>query len=50
MKEKVQIGYIGLGRRGMGLLKHCFSQVRDVEIVGDYDKSKQENTVWMKCV
>jgi len=34
MKEKIRIGYIGLGRRGKGVLKGCFSKMDDVEIVG----------------
>ena len=32
MKDKIRIGYIGLGRRGYGVLKHCFSDMPDVEI------------------
>ncbi len=32
MKEKIKIGYIGLGRRGTGVLKKCFSQMKDVEV------------------
>lgn len=34
MKEKIKIGYIGLGRRGKNLLRNCFSEMNDVEIVG----------------
>jgi len=33
MKEKIRIGYIGLGRRGTGVLRDCFSQMEDVEVV-----------------
>ncbi|MBE6602387.1 MAG: Gfo/Idh/MocA family oxidoreductase [Ruminococcaceae bacterium] len=33
MKEKVKIGYIGLGRRGKSVLKNSYSQMSDVEIV-----------------
>ncbi len=32
MKEKIKIGYIGLGRRGYGVLKSEFSEMSDVEI------------------
>ncbi|MBQ8351452.1 MAG: Gfo/Idh/MocA family oxidoreductase [Clostridia bacterium] len=32
MKETVKIGYVGLGRRGMAMLRACFSQMPDVEI------------------
>ena len=32
MKEKIKVGYIGLGRRGIGMLKSCFSKMPDVEI------------------
>ena len=31
-KKKIKIGYIGLGRRGMGVLKGCISQMDDVEV------------------
>ena len=30
MKETVKIGYIGVGRRGFGMLRACFSQMKDV--------------------
>lgn len=32
MKEKIRVGYIGLGRRGFGMLKACFGAMNDVEI------------------
>ena len=32
MKEKIRVGYIGLGRRGYGMLKRCFAEMGDVEI------------------
>ena len=32
MKDTIKIGYIGLGRRGKGMLKACFSQMKDVMI------------------
>ena len=37
MKDKVRIGYIGLGRRGFHMLKHTFSNMEDVEIVSICD-------------
>ncbi len=32
MKEKIKIGYVGLGRRGMNVLKKCFAEMEDVEV------------------
>ncbi|MBQ7045018.1 MAG: Gfo/Idh/MocA family oxidoreductase [Clostridia bacterium] len=32
MKEKVKIAYIGLGRRGVSVLRECFAKMSDVEI------------------
>lgn len=32
MKEKVKIAYLGLGRRGYGVLEKCFAEMADVEI------------------
>ena len=32
MKEIIKIGYIGVGRRGSGVLRECFSQMKDVQI------------------
>lgn len=32
MKEKIKIGYIGLGRRGTSVLDQCLSEMSDVEI------------------
>ncbi len=37
MKEKIKIGYIGLGRRGYGVMKGCISEMSDVEIVAICD-------------
>ena len=31
-KKKIKIGYIGLGRRGMSVLRGCISQMDDVEV------------------
>ncbi len=39
MKDKVRIGYIGLGRRGKGVVKN-FAKMEDVEIVYLCDKSE----------
>lgn len=33
MKNKVKVAYVGLGRRGLGVLEHCFVKMADVEIV-----------------
>ena len=32
MKEKIRVGYIGLGSRGYGMLSGCFGKMTDVEI------------------
>ena len=42
MKEKIKIGYVGLGRRGYGVLENCFSEMCDVEItmICDLDEEK----------
>lgn len=32
MKEKIKVGYIGLGRRGSWVLDACVSEMRDVEV------------------
>ena len=32
MKEKIKLGYIGVGRRGTWVLRECFSQMKDVEV------------------
>ena len=32
MKEKIKIGYIGLGRRGIHVLENQFSRMKDVEV------------------
>jgi len=37
MKEKVRIGFIGIGGRGYGMLKHCFADMNDVEITAICD-------------
>ena len=32
MKEKIKIGFLGVGRRGSYMLKNCFGMMKDVEI------------------
>ena len=32
MKEKIRVAYIGLGRRGILMLRECFSRMHDVEV------------------
>lgn len=46
MKEKIKIGYIGLGRRGYNMLEECFLQMSDIEIpiVCDTDEKRIEMT------
>lgn len=45
MKEKIKVGYIGLGRRGTGMLSYCVSEMKDVEIkyICDLNEKKIEN-------
>ena len=40
MKNNVRVGYIGLGRRGMAVLKQNLVDMRDVEIVTLCDLSE----------
>jgi len=40
MKDKIKIGYIGLGRRGFFMLNKIFSKMKDVEITVLCDLSK----------
>lgn len=49
MKEKIKIGYIGLGRRGFGVLRRCLSDMHDVEIktVCDSNPAAFEKTLAM---
>ncbi len=44
MKEKIKLGYIGVGKRGLSVLRNCFSQMHDVEVkyVCDLDEKKLE--------
>ena len=37
MKSAVRIGYMGLGYRGMSMLKNCFAEMADVEIAAICD-------------
>ena len=41
MKEKIKIGYVGIGRRGTNMLNACFSEMDDVEIVALCDASPE---------
>lgn len=41
MKEKIKLGYIGLGRRGRVLLRGHFSKMKDVEVVALCDLSDE---------
>ncbi len=42
MKETVKLGYIGLGRRGTGMLQSCFGVMNDVEIVALCDLKQEK--------
>ena len=44
MKKKIKIGYIGLGRRGGGVLKRDVSRMKDVEVtvICDLHESRLE--------
>ena len=46
MKEKIKVGYIGLGRRGFGVLNACVSNMSDVEVAAicDLEDWKLERT------
>ena len=41
MKEKIRVGYVGLGKRGSGMLKRCFAQMADVEVAYLCDLSRE---------
>ena len=47
MKEKIKLGYIGLGRRGMYMFNQCIIKMPDVEIhtICDLDIEKMERAV-----
>ncbi|MBO5069379.1 MAG: Gfo/Idh/MocA family oxidoreductase [Roseburia sp.] len=49
MKEKIKVGYIGLGGRGMSVLKLCFSDMQDVEIraLCDWEEDRVQQAVSM---
>ena len=50
MKEKIRIGYIGLGRRGRGMLLKCFADMPDVEVAYLCDLHPQRmQTALEKC-
>lgn len=44
MKEKIKLGYVGLGRRGYGVLEGCMAEMKDIEftIFCDTDIEKME--------
>lgn len=41
MKEKIRIGYIGLGRRGMNVLEEQFSKMKDTSVTALCDMSDE---------
>lgn len=41
-KEKIRLGYIGLGRRGSFILDRCFAEMTDVEIVAICDLNEEK--------
>ena len=41
MKEKIKLGYIGLGRRGSYVLRKCFAMMKDVEVTYICDLSNE---------
>ncbi|MBE6650346.1 MAG: Gfo/Idh/MocA family oxidoreductase [Ruminococcaceae bacterium] len=47
MKEKIKVGYVGLGRRGTGMLQNCLSEMTDVEVkyICDLNEKKIEKTL-----
>lgn len=47
MKEKIKVGYVGLGRRGTGMLQNCLSEMSDVEVkyICDLNPKKIESTL-----
>ncbi|MBQ8372310.1 MAG: Gfo/Idh/MocA family oxidoreductase [Clostridia bacterium] len=48
-RNTVRVGYIGLGRRGFGMLKHNLAKMRDVEVdwICDLDEKKLKEAVEM---
>ena len=48
MKNKIKIGYIGLGRRGTSVLEKCVSEMNDVEKSSYYDSVNSENFMQMR--
>ncbi len=47
MKEKIKVGYVGLGRRGTGMLQNCLSEMKDVEVkyICDLNEKKLDITL-----
>ena len=42
MKETVNIGYIGLGRRGSSVLQHCLCYMDDVNLLYYHDRLERQ--------
>ena len=42
MKEKIKIAYVGIGRRGSNMLRECFAQMADVEIIAICDVKEEK--------
>ena len=51
MLKKVRIGYIGLGRRGMGVMEKNIAEMKDVEVVyiSDLSKDRMERAAKIIC-
>ena len=49
MKDVIRIGYIGLGRRGLDVLRACFSEMDDVEIgwICDFEEENLKKALAM---
>ncbi|MBR6790420.1 MAG: Gfo/Idh/MocA family oxidoreductase [Oscillospiraceae bacterium] len=50
MKEKIKVGYIGLGRRGKGVLNACYSKMSDVEVSVICDLSEERLEIGKKIL
>ena len=50
MKEKVRIGYIGLGRRGTSVLRRCIALMPDVEVKTVCDLSEERMERGAECL
>ena len=47
MKKNIKVGYVGLGRRGTGMLQNCLSEMKDVEVkyICDLNEKKIDKTL-----